>query len=371
MADNNCATGFRRRRTPVQKRAIIAADHGRPQSRKPVPPVMHLSILIPTFNRPAKLAACLAALSQQSLTDSYEVLVGIDGPDSGTEPAARRAWTRAQDQLNVFPLPKQGQASIRNQLLKHARGRTLIFLNDDMIPDRAFLEAHLRHQREQEHKGRPALIVGDSPWKSRADDTLFDRLIRETSMVFFYNMMKNQAADKDWGFRHAWLLNLSAPAALVREVNGFTVFPSTYGYEDDELAFRLAQRFQTPVLFRPDAIATHDHRLTPADYLKREYQLGFSAWGFARTAPDCARSMFHREVTSADEIEYSRAVLEREAGTAQRLEKSFTNLATLPAESINGPDAATFLNYLYEHHLPLKRYHWRKGLVAAAGQSQR
>lgn len=343
---------------------------------------MHLSILIPTFNRPAKLAACLSALSQQSLSEGYEVLIGIDGPDTETEPAARRAWTGPKDHLHIFPLPKQGQASIRNQLLKHARGRTLIFLNDDMIPDHAFLETHLRHQREQEAKGRPALIVGDSPWRipgsrgtggsfeppvDEPPDSLFDRLIRETSMVFFYNVMKQDPnPDRDWGFRHAWLLNLSAPAALVREVGGFTVFPSTYGYEDDDLAFRLANRFQTPVLFREDAIATHDHRLTPAEYLKREYTLGFSAWGFANTAPDCARAMFHRDITSEDELAYCRAVLDREAGTAQRLEKSFTNLATLPADTITGEHSQSLLNLLYEHHLPLKRYHWRRGLIAAA-----
>lgn len=342
---------------------------------------MHVSVLIPTFNRPGKLAACVSALSNQSLPDHYEVLIGIDGPESQTAPAAQRAWTGPKDQLHIFPLPKQGQASIRNHLLKHARGRTLVFLNDDMIPAGNFLETHLRHQREQEAKGRPALIVGDSPWRipgsrgtggsveppvDEPPDSLFDRLIRETSMVFFYNVMKSQPPDRDWGFRHAWLLNLSAPAALVREVGGFTVFPSTYGYEDDDLAFRLAKAFNTPVLFREDAVAIHDHRLTPADYLKREYTLGFSAWGFAQTAPDCARAMFHRDITAADELDYCRAVLDREAGTAQRLEKSFTHLATLPADTISGPHAHTLLNLLYEHHLPLKRYHWRRGLVAAA-----
>jgi glycosyltransferase involved in cell wall biosynthesis len=332
---------------------------------------MLLSILIPTFNRAAKLAACLSALSQQTLPGDYEVLVGIDGPDSETEPAARRGWNVHNDRLHIFQLPKQGQASIRNQLLKHARGRTLIFLNDDMVPDRGFLEAHLKHQQAQQQKGRAALIIGDSPWARHQPDSLFHRLIRETSMVFFYNTMQNKDPDHDWGFRHAWLLNLSAPAALVREIGGFTVFPSTYGYEDDELAWRLHQRFNTPVLFRPDAIATHDHRLTPTEYLKREYQLGFSAWGFARTTPECALAMFRRDITSREELDYSRAVIEREARSVERIEQSFRKLADLPAATINGPDAHTLLDYLYEHHLPLKRYHWRRGLLAAASESSR
>lgn len=333
---------------------------------------MHVSVLIPTFNRPAKAAACVSALAQQSLSPAeYEVLIGVDGPDTRTEEATRSAWKRPTN-LTVLQLPKQGQASIRNQLLKQARGRTLVFLNDDMIPDRALLELHLRHQQSQEKSGRAALIVGDSPWSTHTPDSLFDRLIRETSMVFFYNVMK-QAPDpnRDWGFRHAWLLNLSAPAALVREAGGFTIFPSTYGYEDDELAYRLAQRFKTPVLYRPDAIATHDHRITPTEYLKREYNLGFAAWGFARTTPECAHAMFNRDITSREELNYSRAFVERESKTVQRLEESFLNLAEIPATGLGGDHAPALLNIIYEQHLVLKRYHWRRGLLAAASQSSR
>ncbi len=193
---------------------------------------MDLSVIIPTHRRAEKLAACVASLAGQELDGSFEVLVGVDGPEDppgSTRRAAILAWA-GDSRIHIEQCEKQGQAAVRNRLLGLARGTTLVFLNDDMIPAPGLLAAHLAAQRACESSGRSALVVGDAPWVVHEPDRLFDRLVRETSMVFFYDRM-NQARDdrdRDWGFRHAWLLNLSAPAALVREVGGFTVFPSTY-----------------------------------------------------------------------------------------------------------------------------------------------
>ena len=155
-------------------------------------------------------------------------------------------------------------------------------------------------------------------------------------------------------------------AALVREVGGFTVFPSTYGYEDDELAYRLNERFAARVLYRPEAVARHDHRMRPADFLAREHKLGYAAWGFAKTAPACARAMFGRDVTGDDEIEYSRQFVEHERPAAKRLESSFSTLADLPADCVSGRDQRRLITLIYEQHLLLKRWHWRNGLLDAA-----
>lgn len=332
---------------------------------------MDISVIIPSFGRPEKAAACVRALAVQSLAPSrYEVLVGLDGPDLATVSALHAAWPADRaNGLRIAEFSKRGQAGVRNALLRVATGRTLVFLNDDMIPGPGHLEAHLNAQAEREAKGRPALVIGDSPWVVHRPDRLFDRLVRETSMVFFYNVMNTPEArsdrERDWGFRHAWLLNLSAPAGLVREAGGFTVFPLTYGYEDDELAWRMASKFQAEVVYRPEAIARHDHRMEPSDYLQREYKLGFAAWGFAKTTPQCAAAMFRRDVTAPGEIEYSRQFVERERGTAERLERTFLGLADKPA-TVVGDDPA-ILNLIYEQHLLLKRWHWRRGLADAAG----
>jgi GT2 family glycosyltransferase len=335
---------------------------------------VEVSVIIPTYGRPRKIAACVGSLAKQTLSHgTYEVLVGIDGGTTGsgadTEHAIRGAWKEQSGEagsLKIVQCDKVGQAAVRNRLFPEARGRLFVFLNDDMVPHAGFLEAHAAAHRDRPREIGPALILGDSPWKRHEPDRLFDRLLRETSMVFFYDQMRgSQDRDRDWGFRHAWMLNLSIPAAAVREVGGLTVFPSTYGYEDDDLAFRLKQRFNTPILYRPQAIAVHDHQMDPREYLERERKLGFAAWGFAAAAPEVAQAMFNRDVRSPDELEYSRLFVERERKAAERLEKSFLELADLPAAAV-GPDASRVINLIYEQHLLLKRWHWRKGLVEAA-----
>lgn len=346
---------------------------------------MDASVIIPTFGRPEQVAACLVGLVEQTLDpDRYEVLVGIDGaeerPDQAraTARALHTLWpTERSDRLTVIPCPKVGQASVRNTLLARARGETLVFLNDDMLPTPTLLAEHVDAQRAAVARGATALVVGAAPWVVHEPDSLFDRLIRETSMVFFYDQMNAalEAGEADplhnWGFRHAWLLNLSAPARLVRDVGGFTVFPSTYGYEDDELAFRCREYAGTPVHYQPRAVAHHDHALSPDGYLAREYTLGRAAWGFARTTPACALAMFGRDVTDRDELTYSRAFVERERSAADRSRATLRELAETPADAVphrRSPAASAVLDALYQQHLPLKRWEWRRGLLDASAQ---
>jgi GT2 family glycosyltransferase len=344
---------------------------------------MEVSVIIPTFGRPAKIAACLQRLTRQTLSD-FEVLLGIDGgladPEqaSGTEHAVRALWPRDRaDRLVIQRRPKEGLAAVRNALLPAARGRIMLSLNDDVLPEPGLLGHHAAAHAERE--GSPVAVVGASPWVVHEPDRLFDRLVRETSMVFFYDQMDDRLAageigrDHDWGFRHCWGLNFSAPMALAREVGGFGVFPAKYGYEDNEFAFKLARRYGAPVLYRPEALARHDHRMEPEDYLARERKLGFAAWGFAAASPECSLAMFGRDVRSREELAYSRQFVERERAVAERLRTAFRDLANVPADAVPNrehPAGKTVMNALYQQHLLLKRWEWRSGLLEAAQREE-
>jgi GT2 family glycosyltransferase len=329
-----------------------------------------ISVIIPTYQRPAKLAACLAALSRQTLgPDRYEVLVGFDGPDPEGREAAQKAWGDSPAALALNECPRRGLNAVRNALLPRARGRIMVSLNDDVIPVPGFLAAHLEAHRAA---ARPIIISGYSPFVNFRCPTLFDRLARETSMIFFYDQMlgeKSRPADHDWGFRHCWGLNFSAPLGAVREVGGFTAFDLCYGYDDIEMSWRLKERYGCLVLFRPEALAEHDHRYGPRDVLEREEKLGGSAWRFAGINPAFCQAVFGRDIRSESELAYSREFVQREARTAERLERSFLELASIPAEVIAESKAPQLVNLIYEQHLLLKRWKWRKGLIAAAESS--
>lgn len=332
-------------------------------------------MIIPTRGRAATLGRCVGALARQETDAAFEVLVGIDGEDAGEADAATRAWSEGggrEGDLCVLAGPRAGQAAVRNRLLERARGRVIVFLNDDVIPDAGLLAAHLDAQREAGERTPPPIIIGEARWRVHPGDRLIDRMIRETSMVFFYDRMRDDPDPRrDWGFRHAWMLNLSVIAAAVRGVGGVAVFPSTYGYEDDDLAFRLRERFDSPVLYRPGAGGVHDHRIGVAAYLAREYRLGYAAWGFAGASPACALAMFGRDVRARDEVEYAREFVGRERPPASRVLGSMRAWDELDAGVLDGPGWPLVRESLYQQHLPLKRWMWRRGLLdASAGHGE-
>lgn len=323
---------------------------------------MDLSVLIPTKGRLDRLTACLTGLSSQTLdAQRFEVLVGVDGPDEGEAALARAVLPQAQ----VLDGRQAGPAATRNRLIERARGRVTLLLNDDVAPEPTCLAAHLDAQRELAAAGRVALVLGASPWAIHEPDRLFDRLIRSTSMVFFYDRMADDPS-RDWGFRHAWTLNLSAPTEAIRAVGGFDASLPGACYEDLEWAWRMRQRFDAPVLYRPKAVVVHDHRYEPAGYLDREQLLGREAYRLAGQAPACALELFGRDLTDPAEAAYARAFVACEGRAAERLAESFAQLAQLPASAVDGPHAKELIAMLYEHHLLLKRWRWNTGLVEAA-----
>jgi GT2 family glycosyltransferase len=334
---------------------------------------MDVSVIIPTRGRPRKAAQCVRALAKQTFpADRFEVLVGLDGPDPETDQAVRDAWPRGstgswRPRLDVITCPgPTGPNPVRNRLMEECRGRTLIALNDDVRPDADLVAVHHEQQQRAAASGRPAVIVGRCPWVRPDGDRLFDRLVRETSMVFFYDRMDTADPDHDWGFRHAWSLNLSMPAASVMDVGGWADVRDEYGHDDIELAWRLKTHSDLPVLYRPSAVAVHDHRISPREYLHREYRLGRSAWLYAQRNPGFAGDLFGRDINAPEELAYCREFVHRERGSAGRLLASFDQLAGLDADVVDGPHTAVLLGLAYEQHLPLKRWMWRSGLLAAA-----
>lgn len=335
---------------------------------------MDVSVLIPTRGRADKLCRCLAALAHQRSSLHVEVVVGFDGPDAASRAEAERAWLAAggrEEALRAIEYPHQGLINCRNQMIDEARGRVLISINDDVTPAPGFIAAHAQEQLSRLAAGRPAIIVGHSPYAVPARDSLLNRLVRSTPMVFFYDVMNTPEAladtERDWGFRHCFGLNFSAPMPMVREAGGFRRVECPYGYEDIELAFRLRERFALPVLYRPAALAEHDHSYEPADLIRREEALGRAAWCFALANPAFAQAVFGRDIASEAELGYSREFVSRERALVNRVRASFMTLGELPPDAVGSGHAQSLLTLIYQQHLPLKRWCWRKGLLEAAG----
>jgi GT2 family glycosyltransferase len=344
----------------------------------------HIAILIPTHGRPDKLLVCLEHLARQTMPrDQFEVFVGFDGGAADDVEFVRDRMPRGLS-ARLFAFEHAGPGQTRNRLVAQcdARADVLLMLNDDVLPAPDLLHhhaaAHARDEREQ------AMFVGRAPWRTPApaEDTFFDRLVRETSLIFFYDRMDAalseatrdadagavvRARRRDWGFRHAWTLNFSMPRVLFDRCGGFDARLRFPAYEDLEMA-RRATAFGTggtavPVRYVPDAVVVHDHRLTPRQYLSRERMLGKAAYDLARAVPDCAREVFGRDILSRGELAYAQEFCDREHGSIERVRATFLAHETVPASAGDTPG---MLHLAYEHHLPLKRWEWRQGLLDAA-----
>ncbi len=324
-----------------------------------------MSVLIPTSGRPHKLAACIAALSRQTLTrDRFEVLVGIDGAEDG-ELAALGSVPK---NFVIHSFPKAGPAATRNRLLELARGKFLLFLSESVLPSQGLLEAHLIGQAQHCANGKPCLLMGLTPFVVYQPDRLFDKLIRERGAMCSGELLAgDQLRDPnyDWGYRHAWSINLSMPADQPRKLGGYTRQLSKGEYEDTEMAWRLQRWLGMPLRVCRDAVAQHDRRFDPMDLLKREATLGYEALQLAVLSPQCARELFGRDVNCPNEQRYTKGYLNRERGPAENGLWALMNTAHTPVAAIDPKEVASRLDRLDEAVGALKRWLWRRGLSSA------
>lgn len=324
---------------------------------------MDLSVLIPTSGRPHKLSACISALSRQSLPkERYEVLVGIDGPEDGE----LGAMGSVPNNFTMLSFPKAGPAATRNRLLEHARGKYLLWLSESMVPSDQCLEAHLMAQGMADGKG--AMVMGATPWAVHEPDRLFDKLIRERGAMCSGQVIRGGTAAEqgyDWGYRHAWSVNLSMPADAPRRLGGFVKQLSKGAYEDVELAWRLQRWLGMPLHFNAEAAATHDRRHDPLDLLKHEAMMGFEAMQLAVLSPQCARELFGRDVASPNEERYTKGYVLRDRGPAEAGLWTMLSLAHQPVRTMSIEDAAVKLDTLDDQTSVLRRWLWRRGLWAA------
>lgn len=110
--------------------------------------MIELTVVIPTYNRAAELRRCLDALALQSASrDAFEVVVVNDGSRDAT--AQVLAEYEAPFLLRVEEQPNSGQPTALNRGIAAASGAYCLFVDDDVVADRALVAEHLRAQRDE------------------------------------------------------------------------------------------------------------------------------------------------------------------------------------------------------------------------------
>ena len=139
------------------------------------------SVVIPADGRPRELREVLGCLARQTASRAeFEVIVVDDGSPEPLDVSqldgdlAVRLVRRKND----------GPATARNQGVRLARGRVVIFIGDDIQVTEDFVERHLDwHAR---HPDRLEAMLGKVDWLSRHLSTTYMRWLDSSNLQFGY-----------------------------------------------------------------------------------------------------------------------------------------------------------------------------------------
>lgn len=210
---------------------------------------MDFSILIPTYNRKEKLRLALSALKEQEGLDHREVIVGIDGSEDGTKEMLEDLKKTFPARLSFFWIENSGRAIIRNKLIEQAQGKLLLFIQDDIVVEKGWLQAHLKAQEKT-----PGIVVGHITWYPKMTITPYMRWLEKGGPLFDFSSYRD--AD-EMDFWHCYTSNVSLPKNFLQNLS-FDERLSGYGWEDIVLGYQLSLRGHK-IFYGQKALAYHYH----------------------------------------------------------------------------------------------------------------
>jgi glycosyltransferase involved in cell wall biosynthesis len=221
-----------------------------------------LSVVIPSRDKRELLARTLAALrAQDPGTDAWEIVV-VDDESRDDTPRYLEETAAAEPRLrHVRPPRNLGRAGARNLGWQQARGRWVLFLDDDILAPPGLLRAHLQVLQGDPAAGTigPAVTapeIVDAPHFRYLDTRGVAKLPAGPAPAKYF-VTQNAAVPRE---------------ALVR-IGGFDEGFSAYGFEDMDIGFRLEDagvRFQA----LPAPVPLHIHHHTLAQYLAKKRVCG-------------------------------------------------------------------------------------------------
>lgn len=240
---------------------------------------MKFSIIINTYERPASLSKCLAAVSRQKGLDAAEVIVVDDG-GRGDLKAIGRSWKRKLD-LRIIRIAHSGWSVARNRGVAAASGERVLFLGDDVMVRPGWLASHRAAAEARPASERPNLAVL-GPYPLKENPSMPPALRRRADPVRWSDLPSDSESP---GFRFFMTGNLSMDRERFLSIGGFDDRFTRYGWEDIDFGYRF-ERAGGVLVFDAAASAEHEHpAITRHDLWRREFDRGYGAWQIAEKWP--------------------------------------------------------------------------------------
>lgn len=233
----------------------------------PTETCLRASVVIPAYNAAGTLPACLAALSQQTLTPtSFEIIVADDGSTDDTAREAGRAGA-----TRVLMLPHRGPAAARNAGIAAARGEVILFTDADCQPAPEWLAQMLQPLDD------PSVVGVKGSYQTRQRE-----VVARLAQCEFEERYNRQARLPSIDFVDSYAAAFRS--GVLREAGGFNpAFPRADN-EDVDLSYRLAER-GCHLVFNRLAVVYHGHVATWRGYARLKARRGYWRMAVYRMHP--------------------------------------------------------------------------------------
>ncbi|GFE67661.1 glycosyltransferase family 2 protein [Chroococcus sp. FPU101] len=225
------------------------------------------SIIIPTYNRPERLKTCLESLVNLNFPlEQLEVVIVDDGSNQPLDELIDNF--NKQLSIQLIRQNNAGPATARNTGANQAKGKYLVFTDDDCQVDSNWLQAF-----DKGFKQNPDALLG-----GYTINALSDNLYSEASQLlvdYLYHYYNNNSEQASFFTSN----NFALSKELFEQIGGFnTSFPLAAG-EDRELCDRWLS-YDYPMHYLPTAIIYHSHQLSLKKFWKQHFNYGCGAFYF-------------------------------------------------------------------------------------------
>jgi GT2 family glycosyltransferase len=230
------------------------------QSTNFAPCSVEVSVIIPTRDRPEALRRSLCHLAAQEDCGALEVII----VDDSTSPFHANGLDSTVLRVERMSTGGIGPAAARNVGARSARGRLLLFLDDDLMPLPGLVSAH--RCRHDEQTGR--VIIGYSKPRP-AQETLVAQAMR----LWWEEYFARKSRSLRMTFADVLTGNMSIARDVFERLGGFDEAMGALRREDWEWGVRVLGA-NVEVVYAPEAIAYHEYRATTRGGLASAFREG-------------------------------------------------------------------------------------------------
>lgn len=221
---------------------------------------MSISIIVPSFNRPDRLRACLEAIARQS-GGPFETIVVDDGSPEPLAPICAEFG----DSVRCIRQDNAGPAKARNTGAKAATSDFLVFTDDDCRPEPEWAAALLAGQA-----GDDTALVGGHVVNLLEENVY--AVSSQTLCDFLYDHFG--AAEGRIPFFTS--NNIGCARAGFLELGGFDESFPLAAAEDRDFGIRWRERGGR-LVYAPEAVVGHAHALDFARFMRQHANYGMGA----------------------------------------------------------------------------------------------